>query len=507
MDVQPVQQDSKHLPLAEAKGDGNRSGGGKPPRPPSTAADHDHFGCCRRKHVLFFIFNRKTKTFLLICSDDCPAYNPKQEDKRKRYNNIGLETPQSDNPYPGEWVFCEWCETLQYLWWTILRKSMCEHCEFHMRMNSRERIKLLIDPDTWAAMNEDMVSMPELFESDDEPFWNEDMVSMPELLESDEEPFSNEDMVSMPELFESDDEPFSNEDMVSMPELLESDEEPFSNEDMVSMPELLESDEEPFSNEDMVSMPELLESDEEPFSEVEFDNEPKGQDRPREEEGKEEIGEDLSEEEIAEEEDLSYKDKIDLYQEETGLNDAIQTGTGKINGISVALGAMDFDFIGGSMGAVVGEKITLLIEYATTNGLPLILVCASGGARMQEGIISLMQMGKIASSLLSYKEEKEKNKKKKLYYIPIFTSPTTGGVIASFGMLGDISIAEPNATIAFTGKIITEEILKIEIPEGIQETEYLFEQGAFDMIVPRTIVKQVMSELFKFHFIFALLDP
>ncbi|KAK8528026.1 hypothetical protein V6N13_041827 [Hibiscus sabdariffa] len=148
--------------------------------------------------------------------------------------------------------------------------------------------------------------------------------------------------------------------------------------------------------------------------------------------------------EFQSEEEL-YKDRIDFYQRKTGLTEAIQTGTGQLNGIPIAMGVMDFQFMGGSMGSVVGEKITRLIEYATNNFLPLILVCASGGARMQEGSLSLMQMAKISSALYDYQSNK------KLFYVSILTSPTTGGVTASFGMLGDIIIAEPNAYIAFAG--------------------------------------------------------
>ncbi|KAB5537840.1 hypothetical protein DKX38_015373 [Salix brachista] len=144
-------------------------------------------------------------------------------------------------------------------------------------------------------------------------------------------------------------------------------------------------------------------------------------------------------------EEEPYKDRIDSYQKKTGLTEAIQTGIGQLNGIPVAIGVMDFQFIGGSMGSVVGEKITRLIEYATNQFLPLILVCASGGARMQEGSLSLMQMAKISAALYDYQSNK------KLVYVSILTSPTTGGVTASFGMLGDIIIAEPNAYIAFAG--------------------------------------------------------
>nr|YP_010365285.1 acetyl-CoA carboxylase subunit beta [Sicyos angulatus]UOU84485.1 acetyl-CoA carboxylase subunit beta [Sicyos angulatus] len=192
-------------------------------------------------------------------------------------------------------------------------------------------------------------------------------------------------------------------------------------------------------------------------------------------------------------EEESYKDRIDSYQRKTGLTDAIQTGTGKLNGIPVAIGVMDFQFMGGSMGSVVGEKITRLIEYATNQFLPLILVCASGGARMQEGSLSLMQMAKISSALYDYQSNQ------KLFYVAILTSPTTGGVTASFGMLGDIIIAEPDAYIAFAGKRVIEQTLNKTVPEGSQAAEYLFHKGLFDLIVPRNPLKGVLSELFQLH--------
>nr|WBR75220.1 acetyl-CoA carboxylase carboxyltransferase beta subunit [Liquidambar styraciflua] len=197
-------------------------------------------------------------------------------------------------------------------------------------------------------------------------------------------------------------------------------------------------------------------------------------------------------------EEEPYKDRIDSYQRKTGLTEAVQTGTGRLNGIPIAIGVMDFQFMGGSMGSVVGEKITRLIEYATNKFLPLILVCASGGARMQEGSLSLMQMAKISSALYDYQSNK------KLFYVSILTSPTTGGVTASFGMLGDIIIAEPNAYIAFAGKRVIEQTLNKTVPEGSQAAEYLFHKGLFDPIVPRNPLKGVLSELFQLHAFFPL---
>nr|YP_009564710.1 acetyl-CoA carboxylase carboxyl transferase beta [Changiostyrax dolichocarpus]QAY82147.1 acetyl-CoA carboxylase carboxyl transferase beta [Changiostyrax dolichocarpus] len=197
-------------------------------------------------------------------------------------------------------------------------------------------------------------------------------------------------------------------------------------------------------------------------------------------------------------EEEPYKDRIDSYQRKTGLTEAVQTGIGRLNGIPVAIGVMDFQFMGGSMGSVVGEKITRLIEYATKKFLPLIIVCASGGARMQEGSLSLMQMAKISSALYDYQSNK------KLFYVSILTSPTTGGVTASFGMLGDIIISEPNAYIAFAGKRVIEQTLNKTVPEGSQEAEYLFQKGLFDLIVPRNLLKSVLSELFQLHAFFPL---
>nr|QKW88370.1 acetyl-CoA carboxylase beta subunit [Tradescantia pallida] len=193
-----------------------------------------------------------------------------------------------------------------------------------------------------------------------------------------------------------------------------------------------------------------------------------------------------------------YRKRIDSYQRKTGLTEAVQTGIGQLNGIPVAIGVMDFQFMGGSMGSVVGEKITRLIEYATDKSLPAVIVCASGGARMQEGSLSLMQMAKISSALHNYQSNK------KLFYVSILTSPTTGGVTASFGMLGDIIIAEPNTYIAFAGKRVIEQTLNKAVPDGSQSSEYLFQKGLFDQIVPRNLLKGVLAELFQLHGFFPL---
>nr|QXI85200.1 acetyl-CoA carboxylase carboxyltransferase beta subunit [Sinogentiana striata] len=271
--------------------------------------------------------------------------------------------PDVTQKYRHLWVQCESCYGLNYKKFLKSKMNICEHCGYHLKMSSSDRIELSIDPDTWDPMDEDMVSLdPIEFHSEEEP----------------------------------------------------------------------------------------------------------------------------------------YKDRIDSYQRDTGLTEAVQTGIGYLNGIPVAVGVMDFQFMGGSMGSVVGEKITRLIEYATNKFLPLVIVCASGGARMQEGSLSLMQMAKISSALYDYQSNK------KLFYISILTSPTTGGVTASFGMLGDIIIAEPDAYIAFAGKRVIEQTLNKTVPEGSQSAEYLFEKGLFDLIVPRNLLKSVLSELVQFHAFFPL---
>ena len=183
-----------------------------------------------------------------------------------------------------------------------------------------------------------------------------------------------------------------------------------------------------------------------------------------------------------------YIERLNDAQEKTGLQDAVQTGTGMLDGIPIALGVMDFHFMGGSMGSVVGEKITRLIEYATQEGLTLILVCASGGARMQEGIFSLMQMAKISSALQIYQSCAN------LLYISVLTSPTTGGVTASFAMLGDLIFAEPKALIGFAGRRVIEQTLQEDLPDDFQTSEYLLHHGLLDLIVPRCFLKQALSE-------------
>jgi acetyl-CoA carboxylase carboxyl transferase subunit beta len=187
-----------------------------------------------------------------------------------------------------------------------------------------------------------------------------------------------------------------------------------------------------------------------------------------------------------------YSARLRETQESTGLSDSVVTGLGSIEGSGIALGVMDFRFMGGSMGSVVGEKLTRLIETATQKNLPVAIVCASGGARMQEGILSLMQMAKTSAAL-------ERHRQARLLYVPILTHPTTGGVTASFAMLGDIILAEPKAMIAFTGRRVIEQTLKQKIPDDFQSAEYLLEHGFVDAVVPRTQLKQTLAAIVRMH--------
>ena len=182
-----------------------------------------------------------------------------------------------------------------------------------------------------------------------------------------------------------------------------------------------------------------------------------------------------------------YKEKKDSYK----TKDAICTGEAKIGGHSVAIGVMDFEFMGGSMGSVVGEKIVRLIERAIDKKLPVILVSASGGARMQEGIFSLMQMAKTSAALA-------KLAKKKLPYISVLTDPTTGGVAASFAMLGDVIIAEPNALIGFAGPRVIEQTIRQQLPKGFQLSEFLLKHGMIDMVVERKNLRETIIKLINF---------
>jgi acetyl-CoA carboxylase carboxyl transferase subunit beta len=183
-----------------------------------------------------------------------------------------------------------------------------------------------------------------------------------------------------------------------------------------------------------------------------------------------------------------YPHRVKESQEKTGQNDAIICGEGKIEGQSAMIGIFEFNFMGGSLGSVVGEKITRLIEQAIEKRMGVVIFCASGGARMQEGILSLMQMAKMSAALARLHE-------KRIPYISVLTDPTTGGVLASIGMLGDVIIAEPKAMIGFSGPIVIKETIRAELPEGFQRAEYLFKRGMIDLIVERKDLRHTLASL------------
>ena len=187
-----------------------------------------------------------------------------------------------------------------------------------------------------------------------------------------------------------------------------------------------------------------------------------------------------------------YEDKLKATQEKTGMQEAVITGQATINGEATAIGIVDARFLMGSMGYVVGEKITRAIERATKEELPLIMFCCSGGARMQEGIVSLMQMAKTSAALKRHNDAG-------LLYISVLTDPTTGGVTASFAMLGDIILAEPKALIGFAGPRVIEQTIKQKLPEGFQRSEFLLEHGFIDHIVERSEMKTFLSNLIRIH--------
>lgn len=187
-----------------------------------------------------------------------------------------------------------------------------------------------------------------------------------------------------------------------------------------------------------------------------------------------------------------YREKLAKAQEKTGLSEAVLTGTGRIGGYACAIGALDSRFLMGSMGSVVGEKIALLAEYATAQGLPLIILSASGGARMQEGILSLMQMAKTADAIGRHGEAG-------LLYISVLTDPTTGGVTASFASLGDVILAEPGALIGFAGPRVIQQTIGQTLPEGFQSAEFQLEHGFVDAVVPRADLRETLEQLLMLH--------
>jgi len=186
-----------------------------------------------------------------------------------------------------------------------------------------------------------------------------------------------------------------------------------------------------------------------------------------------------------------YAERLERAHQDTGLTDAVINGRGKLNGRSVIASAMEYSFIGGSMGSVVGEVITRAVEEAAATKSPLIIVSASGGARMMEGVVSLMQLAKISAALAKLDEAK-------VPYISVLTDPTTGGVTASFAMLGDLNIAEPGALIGFAGPRVIEQTIRQKLPPGFQRSEFLLEHGMLDAVVHRKELKPYISRALDF---------
>ena len=186
-----------------------------------------------------------------------------------------------------------------------------------------------------------------------------------------------------------------------------------------------------------------------------------------------------------------YRDRLVASREATGLADAVIVGVGRIDGIEAVAAAMEYAFIGGSMGVVMGEKIVRAVETAVTRRLPLVIVSCSGGARMMEGALSLMQMAKISAGLARLDRAR-------LPYISVLTDPTTGGVTASFAMLGDLNIAEPKALIGFAGPRVIEQTIRQKLPEGFQRSEFLLEHGMLDLVVDRRELKATIARALRF---------
>ncbi|HUJ93776.1 MAG TPA: acetyl-CoA carboxylase, carboxyltransferase subunit beta [Terriglobales bacterium] len=187
----------------------------------------------------------------------------------------------------------------------------------------------------------------------------------------------------------------------------------------------------------------------------------------------------------------SYSSRLKQAQADTGLKDAVINARGKLSGRPVIVSAMEYAFIGGSMGAVVGEAITRAIEHATESKVPILIVSASGGARMMEGAISLMQLAKISAALARLDEAR-------VPYVSLLTDPTTGGVTASFAMLGDLNIAEPGALIGFAGPRVIEQTIRQKLPPGFQRSEFLLEHGMLDAVVPRKQLKPYIARALEF---------
>jgi acetyl-CoA carboxylase carboxyl transferase subunit beta len=195
----------------------------------------------------------------------------------------------------------------------------------------------------------------------------------------------------------------------------------------------------------------------------------------------------------------AYKDRLREYREKTGLNDAIINARGTIGGTEAMFSVMEYGFMGGSMGSAVGEKVTRAVERAIDERIPLIVISCSGGARMQEGALSLMQMAKISAALGKLHEAR-------LPFVSILTDPTTGGVTASYAMLGDVNIAEPKALIGFAGPRVIEQTIREKLPEGFQRSEFLVEHGMLDFIVERRRMREVLIQVLKVLYNRALVD-
>ena len=187
-----------------------------------------------------------------------------------------------------------------------------------------------------------------------------------------------------------------------------------------------------------------------------------------------------------------YEEKLNKVKEKSNLSEGVLCGSGKIDSKKVAAAIMDSKFLMGSMGCAVGERITRTVEYATANKLPLIIFTASGGARMQEGILSLMQMAKTSAAIAKHDEAG-------LLYVSVITNPTTGGVTASFAMLGDVIIAEPGATLGFAGRRVIENTINQKLPDDFQSAEFMLEKGFVDDIVSRKNLKDYLSKLLRLH--------
>ena len=187
----------------------------------------------------------------------------------------------------------------------------------------------------------------------------------------------------------------------------------------------------------------------------------------------------------------SYTERLKESIAKTDVNEAVTTGRAAIEGIPYMLGVMNFEFMGGSMGSVVGEKLTRILEVGADEKLPVIIVSASGGARMQEGIYSLMQMGKTSTAI-------KRLNRASVPYISIMTDPTTGGVSASFASLGDVNIAEPGALIGFAGPRVIEQTIRQKLPEGFQRAEFLLEHGMIDCVVHRRVLKSTLARILRY---------